>query len=242
MPSYDPERAGLRGRSPDDSFVIHSTIQEHLPETRRLCTRFRVRRLLFGSATTPRFDPATSDIDLLVDFEELEGGTSMPTSACARLSRSCSVCRWEASRMVAAHDVVKQAIETGPSGRRRRARASDAQSRSPRGGRGPKSRGSWRNFRGAGERSGERGSSRGLVAEVGPSDGSASGPEPACCSRNTRARAPGGRGTAGQSSSRRPRARSSAPSFTSARACIMRAASGLAKPSSVAIESQLAPA
>jgi len=61
--------------SPDDSAVIHSMVQEHLPEIRRLCTRYRVRRLeLFGSATTPSFDPAASDIDLLVDFEELEGG------------------------------------------------------------------------------------------------------------------------------------------------------------------------
>jgi len=29
---------------------------------------------LFGSATTPRFDPATSDVDLLVEFEDLGDG------------------------------------------------------------------------------------------------------------------------------------------------------------------------
>jgi predicted nucleotidyltransferase len=40
-----------------------------------LCRRFRVRRLeLFGSATDERFDPATSDLDFLVEFEELGDG------------------------------------------------------------------------------------------------------------------------------------------------------------------------
>jgi predicted nucleotidyltransferase/transposase-like protein len=36
-----------------------------------LCRRFHVRRLsVFGSATTADFDPDTSDVDFLVDFEE----------------------------------------------------------------------------------------------------------------------------------------------------------------------------
>jgi predicted nucleotidyltransferase len=40
-----------------------------------LCRRFRVRRLeLFGSAVRPDFDPATSDLDFLVEFEELPWG------------------------------------------------------------------------------------------------------------------------------------------------------------------------
>ena len=40
-----------------------------------LCRRFHVRRLdLFGSATNGRFDPARSDLDFLVTFEELPGG------------------------------------------------------------------------------------------------------------------------------------------------------------------------
>ena len=35
-----------------------------------LCRRYRVRALeLFGSAVNDRFDPATSDIDFLVDYE-----------------------------------------------------------------------------------------------------------------------------------------------------------------------------
>jgi predicted nucleotidyltransferase len=41
----------------------HAEIQE-------LCRRYRVRRLeLFGSAVSDRFDPETSDLDFLVDFD-----------------------------------------------------------------------------------------------------------------------------------------------------------------------------
>lgn len=46
-------------------------------ETRRaevagLCRRFHVRRLeVFGSATTERFNPVTSDLDFLVEFEPM---------------------------------------------------------------------------------------------------------------------------------------------------------------------------
>jgi len=40
-----------------------------------LCLQFRVRRLeLFGSATGEVFDPATSDVDFLVEFQELPAG------------------------------------------------------------------------------------------------------------------------------------------------------------------------
>jgi uncharacterized protein len=39
------------------------------PALAAMCRRFNVRRLdLFGSATTGRFDPAHSDLDLLVEF------------------------------------------------------------------------------------------------------------------------------------------------------------------------------
>lgn len=45
-------------------------------EIEALCTQFGVRRLeLFGSATGDRFDPATSDMDFLVEFIPFpEGG------------------------------------------------------------------------------------------------------------------------------------------------------------------------
>jgi len=48
------------------------------PALEDLCRKFRVRRLnLFGSAATGTLDPARSDVDLLVEFEE------MPPSAYA---------------------------------------------------------------------------------------------------------------------------------------------------------------
>src|SRR5215470_11780932 len=49
----------------------------HLIETKRaelaqLCAQYRVRRLeLFGSAAGERFDPDTSDLDFLVEFQDL---------------------------------------------------------------------------------------------------------------------------------------------------------------------------
>ncbi len=40
-----------------------------------LCRRFHVRRLdLFGSAATGSFDPVSSDLDFLVEFEALQPG------------------------------------------------------------------------------------------------------------------------------------------------------------------------
>jgi predicted nucleotidyltransferase len=50
-------------------------VEANLPAVRELCHRFGVRRLdLFGSAATGRFDPARSDLDFLVEFEELPPG------------------------------------------------------------------------------------------------------------------------------------------------------------------------
>jgi predicted nucleotidyltransferase len=46
-------------------------VEANLPALRALCNRFGVRRLdLFGSAATGRFDPARSDLDFLVEFED----------------------------------------------------------------------------------------------------------------------------------------------------------------------------
>jgi predicted nucleotidyltransferase len=50
-----------------------SIVQENREAVEQLCRRFRVRRLeLFGSAVGKKFDPETSDLDFLVDFEHLE--------------------------------------------------------------------------------------------------------------------------------------------------------------------------
>jgi predicted nucleotidyltransferase len=41
-------------------------------EVARICRRHRVRRLsAFGSASSERFDPSRSDVDLLVEFEKM---------------------------------------------------------------------------------------------------------------------------------------------------------------------------
>jgi uncharacterized protein len=47
-------------------------IQDKGKELARVCQRRHVQRIeLFGSAGTPSFDPATSDLDFLVTFHEL---------------------------------------------------------------------------------------------------------------------------------------------------------------------------
>lgn len=48
-------------------------IEAKQEELTRLCQRFHVRRLeLFGSATSSAFEPASSDLDFLVEFEALD--------------------------------------------------------------------------------------------------------------------------------------------------------------------------
>jgi len=47
-----------------------TVIDPQLAEVSTLCRRYGVRKLeLFGSATTGAFDPQTSDLDFLVDFD-----------------------------------------------------------------------------------------------------------------------------------------------------------------------------
>jgi len=60
--------------------VIHPLVETRLQMLRQLCERHRVRSLeLFGSATGSSFDPATSDIDFLVEFLDLEPGRRFET-------------------------------------------------------------------------------------------------------------------------------------------------------------------
>ena len=54
---------------------MNRPIEEKRDELLRLCAQYRVRRLeLFGSALTDQFDPATSDLDFLVEFLPLQPG------------------------------------------------------------------------------------------------------------------------------------------------------------------------
>lgn len=51
---------------------MNRLIEEKRQELEGLCRRHRVHRIeLFGSATGPGFDPAHSDLDFLVTFQEL---------------------------------------------------------------------------------------------------------------------------------------------------------------------------
>lgn len=51
---------------------MNELVRSRLVDIVALCSRHRVRRLaLFGSAMREDFDPKTSDLDFLVDFESL---------------------------------------------------------------------------------------------------------------------------------------------------------------------------
>jgi predicted nucleotidyltransferase len=54
---------------------MEAIVTQHSAELADLCRRYRVQRLeLFGSAANDRFDPATSDLDFLVEFQPLAAG------------------------------------------------------------------------------------------------------------------------------------------------------------------------
>ena len=47
-------------------------IEQHLDKVAELCRRAGARRLeIFGSAVRPDYDPLTSDLDFLVEFDDL---------------------------------------------------------------------------------------------------------------------------------------------------------------------------
>ncbi len=53
--------------------AMHRLIEEKRQELERVCRHRRVHRIeLFGSAARPDFDPAHSDLDFLVTFQELD--------------------------------------------------------------------------------------------------------------------------------------------------------------------------
>lgn len=54
---------------------MNALVEQKLPELERVCRRRHVRRMeLFGSAAIGSFDPARSDLDFLVSFEDLAVG------------------------------------------------------------------------------------------------------------------------------------------------------------------------
>jgi uncharacterized protein len=51
---------------------MERSLTERKGQLATLCTKHKVRRLaLFGSAATGGFDPTTSDLDFLVEFEQM---------------------------------------------------------------------------------------------------------------------------------------------------------------------------
>lgn len=57
---------------------MHAVIESNLDALRELCRRYRVTRLeVFGSAATGDFDPATSDVDLLAEFDLSGNGSAL---------------------------------------------------------------------------------------------------------------------------------------------------------------------
>ena len=51
---------------------MYPIIREKIPDLAGIAARHRARRLgIFGSATGDRFDPASSDIDFVVEFEPM---------------------------------------------------------------------------------------------------------------------------------------------------------------------------
>jgi len=49
--------------------MVAAVVEQHRDEIEALCRRFNVGRLeVFGSAADGSFDPATSDVDFLVEF------------------------------------------------------------------------------------------------------------------------------------------------------------------------------
>ncbi len=68
--AVEGNNGGPRARTSGESVSFEKSGRAQLA---KLCRRFHVRRLdVFGSATGPRFDPATSDLDFLVTFAALE--------------------------------------------------------------------------------------------------------------------------------------------------------------------------
>ena len=54
---------------------MNKCIESNRGQLTELCVRYRVRRLdIFGSAVSDEFDPAASDLDFLVEFEDLRAG------------------------------------------------------------------------------------------------------------------------------------------------------------------------
>ena len=63
----------MTGQVTADDVADRLNLPLHRERLNRLCYQCKVRRLdVFGSATTTNFDPANSDLDFLVMFEDMK--------------------------------------------------------------------------------------------------------------------------------------------------------------------------
>jgi len=77
-------------------------IEEKREEIAELCRTHHVRRLsVFGSAVRDDFDPSTSDVDVIVEFEDLPVGEyvankySLLDELAARFNRKVDLLTWK---------------------------------------------------------------------------------------------------------------------------------------------------
>ena len=84
-------------------------------EIAELCRKYHVRRLsVFGSAARDDFDPATSDVDIIVEFEDLplkeyvENKYSLHDELAARLHRKVDLLTWKTLR----NPVIRREVES----------------------------------------------------------------------------------------------------------------------------------
>jgi predicted nucleotidyltransferase len=69
--AQDPTKNSVTVKNKQED-IVNLLIETKRTELIRLCAQYHVRRLeLFGSATGAHFDPDTSDLDFLVEFQDL---------------------------------------------------------------------------------------------------------------------------------------------------------------------------
>jgi predicted nucleotidyltransferase len=83
-------------------------------EIAELCRRHHVRRLsVFGSAARNDFDPATSDVDIIVEFEDFpieqytDNKWALHAELAARLDRNIDLLTWKSLK----NPVIRKEVE-----------------------------------------------------------------------------------------------------------------------------------
>ena len=87
-------------------------------EIAELCRRHRVRRLaVFGSAARDDFDPASSDIDLIVEFDEMpieqyaDNKWALEEELASRFSRRIDLLTWSSIQNPYFLNIVQQSYQ-----------------------------------------------------------------------------------------------------------------------------------